>query len=290
MGANTKIEWCDVTDNIIKVKNGGFWCRKISADCDNCYAEKLNQNPFFTGNRLPYLGASPELVLVDKVLDGWKFQRKPKTHFVSSMTDVFGEFISVEFQMKFLDSMTEAPLQTFLILTKRSDILLTNTTLWLKSRHYEKMPDNIWVGCSIENPLRLKSQASAIAEVPGNRFWSLEPLLEDLGDISSYLSGVDWIILGGESGPNARICNINWFRSIIKQAKKGRIPVFVKQLGECPYESDESWQMFATTPPEPKFLKLNSKKGGDISEFPQDLRLRQFPKSFKKNTADLTAV
>ncbi|MDZ8140487.1 MAG: DUF5131 family protein [Nostoc sp. DedQUE04] len=101
----TNIEWANLTDNIIRAKRGGWWCQKISEGCKNCYSEKLNQNSFFGGNKQPYSGQPPELVLDTETIRKWGFQRKPKKHFVSSMTDVFGEWIPRSWQHEMLDGM-----------------------------------------------------------------------------------------------------------------------------------------------------------------------------------------
>src|SRR5262245_55416460 len=115
----TNIEWTDVTDNIIVAEGGGWWCRRISPGCDHCYAEEINQNPFFGGNKLPYRGASPALKLREEIIGGWARQKKSKKHFVASMTDIFGEWVPREMVFKFLDGMLRAPRQTFQLLTKR---------------------------------------------------------------------------------------------------------------------------------------------------------------------------
>ncbi len=79
---STAIQWTDITDNIIVVKNGGWWCKKISEGCVNCYAERLNDNDYFQGNHLPYTGNVPEMVLKTDLLVSWKRMRVPKKHFV----------------------------------------------------------------------------------------------------------------------------------------------------------------------------------------------------------------
>ncbi|MBE9003253.1 DUF5131 family protein, partial [Nostoc sp. LEGE 12447] len=122
----TNIEWADLTDNIIRAKRGGWWCQKISDGCKNCYSEKLNQNSFFGGNKQPYSGQPPELVLDTEAIRKWRFQRKPKKHFVSSMTDVFGEWIPRSWQHEILDGMFVAPKQIFQILTKRPEVMLSS--------------------------------------------------------------------------------------------------------------------------------------------------------------------
>ncbi|HEY3054377.1 MAG TPA: DUF5131 family protein, partial [Thermoanaerobaculia bacterium] len=123
MAEHTAIEWTDVTDNIIVVKGGGWWCHKISPGCAHCYAARLNQNDFYGGNHLTYGGAPPELVLRDDVLNRWPRQTKPRKHFVSSMTDVAGEWVPRRWIFRYLDAMHASPRQTFQLLTKRGNVL-----------------------------------------------------------------------------------------------------------------------------------------------------------------------
>ena len=99
------------------------------------------------------------------------------------------------------------------------------------------------------------------------RFLSLEPLLEDLGTID--LSGIGWVIVGGESGPGARPCDVEWAEDLVLQCREAGVPCFVKQLGARPY-SDEDHPYWAVLP-------LMDPKGGDPSEWPEDLRVRQYP-------------
>lgn len=261
----TNIEWTDLTDNIIRAKEGGWWCQKISEGCKNCYSEKLNQNSFFGGNKQPYSGQPPELVLDTEAIRKWGFQRKPKKHFVSSMTDVFGEWVPRFWQHEMLDGMFAAPLQTFQILTKRPEIMFSSVAEWLDSQELDKLPSNIWVGTSIENSRTLEERSQFLAQIPVDiRFWSVEPLLEDLGDVSPYLNQVQWLICGGESGPNSRPCHIEWLESIVQQCHVAKTPVFVKQLG-------------ANAQLERQPFKTRDRKGGDIEEFPQHLQVREFP-------------
>jgi hypothetical protein len=115
------------------------------------------------------------------------------------------------------------------------------------------------------------------------KFLSIEPLLEDLGELD--LTGIDWVILGGESGAKARVCNIDWMRSIVRQAKDAGCKVFIKQLGELPiglkqdqpYEFNHGATRLNMYAPNTSKLILQDKKGGDITEFPQDMQIREFP-------------
>ncbi|MEH1945244.1 MAG: DUF5131 family protein [Nostoc sp.] len=261
----TNIEWTDLTDNIIHVKGGGWWCHKKSEVCANCYAEKLNKNSFFGGNKQPYSGQPPELVLDTEAIRKWGFQRKPKKHFVSSMTDVFGEWVPRFWQHEMLDGMFVAPNQIFQILTKRPEIMLSSMDEWLSFHGLDKLPLNIWSGASIENRRTLEERSQFLAQIPALiRFWSVEPLLEDLGDITHYLNDVQLVIVGGESGPNSRPCHIEWINSIVQQCQQSKTPVFVKQLGANVYLNQEPF-------------KTKHAKGGELAEFPQQIQIREFP-------------
>ena len=265
MSSITQISWTDQTDNIIRVKEGGWWCHKKSEGCANCYAEKLNKNSFFGGNKQPYSGQPPELVLDTEAIRKWGFQRKPKKHFVSSMTDVFGEWVPRIWQHEMLDGMFVAPNQIFQILTKRPEIMLSSMDEWLSCHGLDKLPLNIWSGTSIENCRTLEERSKFLAQIPALiRFWSVEPLLEDLGDITQYLNDVQLVIVGGESGPNSRPCHIEWINSIVQQCQSAKTPVFVKQLGANAIFRGQRF-------------KTRDKKGGKIEEFPLHLQVRQFP-------------
>lgn len=320
---STNIQWTDVTDNIIRVNGGGWWCRKISPGCANCYAAKLNMNAFYGGNKLAYTGAAPELELQTGILERWARQTKPKRHFVASMTDIFGDWVPREWIFKFLDRMAYASKQTFQLLTKRPDIAAAHIAEWINLRDCDTLPVNIWIGTSVEDQTRADERIPVLLKIPAKvRFLSVEPLLgavdirfamhrnpearvcpkcmyatnrthevscpndgEDLGpDIA-----VEWVIVGGESGPKARPCNVAWIRSIVEQCKAAGVPCFVKQLGS--HATMNAMGVRAANGggmqgPEqrldrsdlvPVRLNFKHKKGGDPSEWPADLRVREFP-------------
>lgn len=129
---------------------------------------------------------------------------------------------------------------------------------------------NIWIGCSLENQdctFRIDHLRCTPAAV---RFLSIEPLLSPLHDLD--LSGIDWVIVGGESGPGARPCNIEWIRSIVRQCEASGTACFVKQLGKLPIpESDDDRCRLA------EFIPGWHSKGGDIEQWPEDLRVREMP-------------
>jgi protein gp37 len=129
---------------------------------------------------------------------------------------------------------------------------------------------NVWLGVSVEDRASLP-RLDTLRETPAAlRFVSIEPLLEDLGRIR--LGGIDWVIVGGESGPGARPFDLAWARSTVQQCRAGGVPVFVKQLGAKPYDGDSLGH-------ERYDLLLRDRKGADPAEWPEDLRVREFPRS-----------
>lgn len=251
----TNIEWTDVTDNILRVADGGWWCSKISPGCAHCYAEKLNGNSFFGGNKLPYSGKAPELVLQKDLCDSWARQRKAERHFVASMTDIFGEWVSLEDTFYFLDAMRNAPLQTFQMLTKRADVMLARCNAWLQARGLSEMPSNMWCGVSVENQKYADERIPLLLRLPARvRFLSCEPLLgsvnlcgllpvyEHVGkpccvDKPGYHATakpieIHWVIVGGESGKNARPMHPEWAQGLRDQCVGAGVAFFFKQWGE----------------------------------------------------------
>jgi protein gp37 len=152
----TAIQWTDVTDNIIVAvdeagNHHGWWCKKISPGCAHCYAEDLNQSTYFNGNKLKYSGSPPVLKLREDIIDSWARQRKPKKHFVCSMTDVLGEWVPRAWIFRYLDGMVAAPQQIFQVLTKRADVALREIAAYCEARGIAKLPANIWIGVSVED-------------------------------------------------------------------------------------------------------------------------------------------
>jgi protein gp37 len=231
MMAQTKIEWCHVVDNILVVEGGGWWCRKISPGCDFCYAEEINQNPFFGGNRLPYSGDAPTLRFREEIVDAWARQRKPKRHFVASMTDVFGEWVPRWMIFRMLDGMVAAPGQTFQVLTKRPQIALREIRAYLQERPFSILPKNIWMGCTVENQEWANRRREAFKNIPAQvKFVSYEPALGPV-DWAGW-EFIDQIISGGESGDQARPAHPGWHRGARDWCVKNGKAYFFKQHGE----------------------------------------------------------
>jgi protein gp37 len=254
MGANSKIEWTDDTDNPIVVKDGGWYCTKVSEGCKNCYAESLNHSSYYGGNGLDYkhlVSGPPKLHLKREMLAGWAKKTKPKKRFVSSMTDILGEFVPDEWVFEIWDAQLAAPLQTFLDLTKRAERLHQLATRWLEMRGLSSMPPNIWPMVSVENQERANERIPWLLKVPAFvRGLSAEPLLGPV-DLTPYLGflptdlwhlpeqeakkhlpvSVNWVIVGGESGPGARPMHPEWVRSLRDQCQAAGVAFFFKQWG-----------------------------------------------------------
>lgn len=127
---------------------------------------------------------------------------------------------------------------------------------------------HIWFGVTVENRA-FKSRISLLRRLPARvRFLSVEPLLEDIGELD--LEGIHWVIVGGESGPGARPFNVQWARSIVRQCRAAGVRVFVKQLGANPVSG-------CARNPDDILVTLSDSKGGDWAEWPEDLRVREFP-------------
>jgi protein gp37 len=306
----TKIEWTDIVDNIIVVEGGGWWCRHISSSCDHCYAEALNQNTFFGGNKMPYRGAAPSLHLRADIVNGWAQMRKPKKHFVASMTDVFGEWVPRWMICMMLDGMAAAPLQIFQVLTKRPHVAAVEIEAWLKAAGRSALPDNIWIGATTENQEQADKRIPELLKIPARvRFLSCEPLLGPV-DLSRFHIGwwrcpecgeardpneeiplgssdayclkcnnedmeieghhLHWVIVGGESGPNSRECNLDWIHSLTEQCSAAGVPVFVKQLGSKPVYADAATKQIIPFP-------ISDKKGAHVGDFPCHFQ-REFPR------------
>lgn len=214
----TTIEWTDTTWNPVT------GCTKISAGCDNCYAERFSErfrgtpgHPFENGFDLTF---RPERI--DQPLR-W---RKPGMVFVNSMSDLFHKEVPDAFISRVCDTMEQADWHTFQVLTKRSSLMRK----FLKRRYGEgRGPKHIWFGVSVEDGSKL-SRIRHLQDSPaGVRFLSIEPLIGRIGKLD--LDGIDWVIVGGESGPRARPVDPDWVREVRDQCVENSVPFFFKQWG-----------------------------------------------------------
>jgi protein gp37 len=219
MSLNSHIEWTDATWNPVR------GCVKVSPGCKHCYAETFAER--FRGVRgHPYEQGFDLRLVPEKLFEPFSW-RSPKLVFVNSMSDLFQTGVPDEYVGMVCQVMATAKWHTYQVLTKRAERLRDQLSGPLSIAAGQ---ENIWWGVSVEDKKhgvpRIEHLRSAPARV---RFLSIEPLLEDLGDID--LSGIAWVIVGGESGPGARPMNKEWVVSIRNQCKASRVPFFFKQWG-----------------------------------------------------------
>jgi len=214
MGANSAIEWTESTWNPVT------GCTKVSPGCKHCYAERIAERLQAMGQRNYRNGF--KLTLQPHMLDLPLQWRKPQRIFVNSMSDLFQKEVPPAYILRVFDVMRRAHWHQFQVLTKRSDILreLDSVIDW---------PANVWMGVSVENKdymWRIDNLRDTRART---KFLSIEPLLGPIADVN--LSGIDWVIVGGESGPGARPIQRNWVVDIRRQCRKAGVAFFFKQWG-----------------------------------------------------------
>ncbi len=260
----SKIQWTDLTQNPLRVATGGHYCEKVSPGCQFCYAESMNMNPWFKGNGQPYKptkAGPPEMVLDAEMLASWARARKPKKRFICSMTDMFGEWVPDGMIFEILDAMGAAPKQTFQILTKRPERMAHLAARWMYENKITVFPANIWFGASAENQKTFLNRFPWLFSTAAQtQFLSLEPLLGPI-NLGINFHGIDWVIIGGESGPNARPIDLAWVEDILDQCRMANVPVFVKQLGSA-------WA---------KEVGAKHPKGGDWTEWHPDFWAQMWP-------------
>lgn len=168
----------------------------------------------------------------------------------------------------------QTPNLDWLVLTKRPENIRRMLPMGLYDGVAHAMKPNVWLGTSVENQAT-KCRIDLLRQIPAVvRFLSLEPLLEDLGDLD--LTGIHWVICGGESGPGARPMQLEWARKIGDQCEAAGVPWFFKQAGSKPMDWN-SGDRPNHEPPQLAELRLKDRKGGDLSELRHDLRVREFP-------------
>lgn len=283
MGGRSKIEWTDHTFN-------PWWgCVRVSPGCEHCYAETFSKR---VGEKVWGVDA-PRRFFGEK---HWReplkwdeqaaIERQRRRVFCASMADVFEDRRDLdEWRAKLWALIEITPWLDWQLLTKRPenfDKLAPGA--WVT----RECPANVWIGTTAEDQRRADERISRLLRIPAAvRFISAEPLLGPL-ELESYLDrgsvfmsiggeakwrpnpAVNWVIVGGESGPGARPFDLAWPRSIIAQCKAAVVPVFVKQLGARPFES-------AGDPDGGPLYGVRDRKGGDPDEWPYDVRVREFP-------------
>jgi protein gp37 len=219
MSLNSHIEWTDATWNPVR------GCTKISPGCKHCYAETFAER--FRGVKGHPYEQGFDLRLVPKKLTEPFEWRTPKLVFVNSMSDLFHENVPDSYIEAVCEVMVTAKWHTFQVLTKRSERLMELLRHRLRFAAEQK---HIWWGVSVEDRKYGLPRVKHLRRTPAAvRFLSVEPLLENLGAFD--LSGINWAIVGGESGPGARPMKKDWVLNVRDQCRECRVPFFFKQWG-----------------------------------------------------------
>ena len=210
----TNIEWTEMTWN----PTSG--CNKISKGCKFCYAEIMSKRLKAMGQK-KYENGFKLTIHPDTLAIPYKW-KKPKIVFVNSMSDLFHKDVPLSYIQEVFKVMNELPQHTFQLLTKRADILARHSP-------FLNWTDNIWMGVSIENQdvldrIEFLKETNAFI-----KFLSIEPLIGRIKNIE--LNGIDWVIVGGESGPKAREIKPEWVREIKERCETKKVPFFFKQWG-----------------------------------------------------------
>jgi protein gp37 len=250
----SKIEWTNETWNPIT------GCTKVSQGCKNCYAERVAER--FWGDR-----KFTDIQLHEDRLEQPLRWKKPRMVFVNSMSDLFHEDVPFEFIRQVFDVMGKAENHIFQILTKRPN-RMKEFYDWdrdffnaLPPDKFEKIKDeslpNVWLGVSVEDQKTADERIPILLDCPSAIRWvSVEPMLSSI-DLSKWLgepTSLDWVIVGGESGPNARPMNSYWARLVRDQCQSVGVPFFFKQ------GSQNNWGNYK-----------------DFDKFPKDLQIREYP-------------
>lgn len=281
MGDRSKIEWTDAT------WNPWYGCTKVSPGCAHCYMFREQRT----------YGRNPEVVTRSKTRfnDPLKWA-EPRTIFTCSWSDFFHEAAD-PWRDEAWEIIRRTPQHRYLILTKRPERMADRLPWWPPTARAETNGDlqgwrNIWFGVSVENRRweeRVFSLLAAAALHHDQFFVSAEPLLEDveipwLGEAA----GISWVIAGGESGPGARPFDVAWARRLREDCRTAGAAFFLKQLGAVPMMAEAEWRALERMPllaarnrdrVWPGFvpLAMSDPKGGEMDEWPADLRVREFP-------------
>lgn len=254
MSSTSKIEWTDATWNPVR------GCTKISPGCTHCYAEVFAER--FRGViGHPYQFGFDLRMVREKLVEPLRWA-SAKMVFVNSMSDLFHEAVPDDYIVQVAKVMETCRWHTFQVLTKRSDRLkhLLETKL-----SFANQCPHIWWGVSVENRKHGLPRLEDIRNAPAAvRFLSVEPLLEDLGQID--LSAISWVIVGGESGHRARPMRASWVRSIRKHCRAANVPFFFKQWGGVRKSENgraldgRHYDEFPSVPPPQAVPKLDQRK------------------------------
>lgn len=308
MAETTEIAWADSTFN------PWIGCTKVGPGCDNCYAEALMDTRWHKVNwgagKLRQRTSPANLALPAR----WEREHEAfaaenggrrRRVFCASLSDVFDNEVPTAWRDALFATIKATPHLDWLILTKRvGNVKKMVPSEWIET-HF---PLNVWLGITVVNQEEADRDIPKLLDLRAMIRWlSMEPLLaavdlftipntgglaegqrsldvlrrmawevhgSDYVDTCGIEPGIDWVVVGGESGPKARDFDIGWAKSIVAQCREADVPVLVKQLGAKPVWSDDDED---SEPPHWGRIQYRDKKGGDINEWPQSLRVREYP-------------
>ena len=215
MSTYSRIEWTEQT------WNPTVGCTKVSPGCKNCYAEGMARRLKAMGLK-GYENGFRLSLMPERLVDPLE-RRKPTVYFVNSMSDLFHEKVPFEYIARVFDVMERAHWHTFQVLTKRAERMAA----FCADR---RVPPNVWLGVSVENKRHGVPRIGVLRGIDATiRFLSVEPLLEDVGRLD--LTGIHWVIVGGESGPRARPMRAEWADNVRRQCLEADVAFFFKQWG-----------------------------------------------------------
>jgi protein gp37 len=298
MGALTHIQWATHTFN------PWVGCTKVSPGCTNCYAEAYDKR---IGGVPKHQRADPSMPQLrwgkgaPRTRTSEAYWRQPlkwnriaselgKRHrvFCASLADVFdSDGVDVSTLADLARLIKQTPSLDWLLLTKRPENFWRWKTATAQSASAPiRWPDNVWLGVTVENQKQaLERIPLLIAQSAAVRFLSCEPLLEAI-DLSYWMPALQWVIVGGESGPKARVFDVAWARDLVRQCKLYGVSAFVKQLGAaaCDPENGLAGAGLKVHPDASMLVsqRLIDSAGGDWSEWPADLRVRELPEALPR--------
>jgi protein gp37 len=277
------IQWTDATWSPV------VGCKRVSRGCDHCYAFELHDRRYVAWKRGSWPSAPAQyhqpfsrVRLLPERLAEPRHWRKPRRVFVNSMSDLFHEDVPDEFIDRVLDTVRATPQHTYQVLTKRPERLAAYVRHWRAQQGDMRLPGNLWLGVSVEDQAAAEERIPLLVETPAAvRFLSCEPLLSMVNlerwlgvrvnepecpwEPATYerkeLSGLAWVIIGGESGRHARPMRPEWAQDLIDQCRAANVPVFMKQMGS----------VWARAHPG------TDSHGGTPGDWPEHLRVREFP-------------
>lgn len=281
MSADTVIQWAHDTVN--------FWwgCTRVSRGCKHCYAASMaarlsrgraTWGP--EGKRWLRVGEASSALLALEKRAAKKGERRRV--FVNSMSDTFEDRRDLDGARKVLFAIAPCvPHLDLLLLTKRPELVNRLVPVeWLEG----KWPANVWLGTTVEDQAAVEERIPQMLGIPAPmRFLSCEPLVEAI-DLADYIhvlghTFINWVIAGGESGQSATPCDLDWLRSLRDQCAASQTPYFLKQLGRRPVDTRPDANAHGEGALEIVKLALKAGHGGDMAEWPEDLRVRQLPQS-----------